>query len=176
MAWVSDGGAARLLAHISAEAKAADWLGLLAPFESGSERTISLHLAVLTEPYLGFLLAGQKTVESRFSVRATTPFGRVARDDVVLVKAPGGPIVGAFTAAAVWHYRLDPRSWHDVRNEFSLALCAQDGFWDLRASASFATLMTVADVRRLPPVKIPKKDRRGWVVLLDRYHPSSLFE
>jgi len=155
-------------------ATAGGWRALLAPFDRQTPPPVSLHLAVLVEPYLGFLLEGRKTVESRFSVRATPPYGCVNSRDVVLVKKSGGPIVGAFTAASVWYYRLDPASWDDVRQDFAAGLCAQDGFWEERAAASFATMMRIADVRRLPAVKVPKRDRRGWVVLSDRRQPERL--
>jgi hypothetical protein len=125
-----------------------------------------LHLAILTEPFLGYLLDGRKTVESRFSSRRFAPYGKVARGDVLLLKRSGGPIVGLCWVANIWFYHLDPRSWRSIKEEFTAALCAQDpAFWRQRASASFASLMRVEHVRALKPIRYPKRDRRGWVVL-----------
>jgi hypothetical protein len=165
---VRGGEASRLLSQLTESAGEDGWRDLLDPFNQPTPPDVSLHLAVLVEPYLSFILDGQKTVESRFSTRVMPPYGRVDDGDIVLMKKSGGPIVGAFTAAAVWSYELDPASWRELRRDFANALCAQAGFWDERAAAAYATLVRVADVRSLPPVTIPKRDRRAWVVLADR--------
>jgi hypothetical protein len=155
-------------------AEAHGWGALLAPFDEQAAPPVSLHLAVLVEPYLSFILDGRKTVESRFSVRPMPPYGCVDEGDVVLLKESGGPVVGAFTASSAWHYRLDPASWAELREEFTRAICAQDGFWESRAAAEYATLIRITEVRHLAPVAVPKRDRRGWVVLADRNRSDRL--
>lgn len=126
-----------------------------------------LHLAILLEPYLEYILAGLKTVESRFSVKRVPPYQSIQRGDVVLLKRVSGPIVGIAEASDAWFYQLDPVSWESIRGEFTEALCAQDpDFWEIRKSASFATLIRLRNVRRVRPLHFTKRDRRGWVVLL----------
>lgn len=125
----------------------------------------SLHLAVLIEPYLTFVLDGTKTVESRFSLRAIPPFGCVGPGDTVLLKAPGKPIVGICTATSVWEYELDDHAWKVVQTRFGAAIRPQDGFWESRCHARFATLLAINDVDATPPIPVAKRDRRGWVVL-----------
>ena len=125
-----------------------------------------LHLAVLVEPYLRYILEGKKTVESRFSERRVAPYGSVRREDVILLKRSGGPIVGLCRASDIWYYELDPRSWREIRAGFSQMLCAQDpDFWSQRKSAEFATLIRLTNVLKISPFKYAKSDRRGWVVL-----------
>lgn len=43
-----------------------------------------IHLAILTEPYLEWILSGKKTVESRFSIHRVPPFGVVSPGDAFL--------------------------------------------------------------------------------------------
>lgn len=127
---------------------------------------LGLHLAVMVEPYLGLVLDGRKTVESRFSSRRCPPYQRVGRGDILLLKRAGGPVCGVCEVSDVWSYRLDPQSWHEIRGEFSHALCANDPeFWRVRQSANFATLMRIVHVRKVRPTPVPKRDRRPWVVL-----------
>lgn len=139
-----------------------EWATVLRPFEGETEAGI--HLAVFVEPYLSFILQGTKTVESRFSRNYIAPHGRVAVGDLILLKASGKPVVGHCRVSQVWDYVLDPASWEDVRS-FGAALQAQDGFWESRRNARFATLIRVSDVRRCRPLVVDKRDRRGWVVL-----------
>src|SRR2546425_6317559 len=90
------------------------WIGYLDQGLSQNSVPFALHLAVLVEPYLQFILDGQKTVESRFSVHRCAPYQRVHRGDVVLLKQAGGPIVGLCQIANSWFYRLDPKSWQAI--------------------------------------------------------------
>jgi dephospho-CoA kinase len=125
-----------------------------------------LHLAILVEPYLQYILEGKKTVESRFGLRRRAPHGQVHAGDVLLLKRAGGPIVGLCEVGDTWFYRLDPASWQTIRRDFTVALCAEDPvFWETRSAASFATLMRIRHVRSIGPLAIAKRDRRGWIVL-----------
>src|SRR5687767_10631022 len=85
-----------------------------------------MHLAVLIEPYLEFILNGLKSVESRFSMKRLPPYRSLERGDVILLKRSSGPIVGIAEVSDHWFYRLDPESWHFIRSEFAAALCAED--------------------------------------------------
>lgn len=130
---------------------------------------VSTHLAVFVQPYLRYVLDGQKTVESRFSVNQTPPYGKVGVGDVLLLKRTGGPIVGIGRIGQVWFYQIDSESLHELQTAFSAALCAQDPqFWAELSNGSYATLMRLEHVESIAPIKIGKSDRRGWVVLRKR--------
>jgi hypothetical protein len=130
------------------------------------EAEASLHLAVLTEPFLGWLLDGSKTIESRFSRIRCAPYGCLAEGDVVAVKKPGGPVTGAFQAGAVLSYQLIPSRVTEIRERFAAQIRAcDDEFWRQRADCAYATLVQVRHAGMLPGLAFPKKDRRGWVQL-----------
>jgi hypothetical protein len=140
----------------------------------GSGDEIGIHLAIVLEPYLEFILDGSKSVESRFSRNGCAPFGRVVAGDIVLLKRSSGPVVGLCTVSDVWDYRLTPSTLNDIRTRFGPAICAQDGFWEARGDAVFATLMRIEGAIPLPDLVVPKRDRRGWVVLRDHRVPELL--
>ena len=126
----------------------------------------SVHLAVLREPYLEFIFRGEKTVESRFSRRRCAPYNVVVAGDVLILKRQSGPVLGLCRVAQAWFYELDPRSWKMIREDFTAALRAEDPeFWRDREGASFATLMSIDQIKRLPAIECGKRDRRGWVLL-----------
>jgi hypothetical protein len=143
--------AARLSAYLAAHLGAdAAWARALRNLADGRA---SLHLAVLTEPFLSLLVNGTKTIESRFSRVRCAPYGCLARGDVIAVKRAGGPVLGAFIAGPVTSHQLTAARVAELRGRFAAQLCASDDdFW-------------VEHVRRLPEVTFPKKDRRGWVRL-----------
>jgi hypothetical protein len=137
---------------------------------------IGIHLAIFSEPFLTYVLDGKKTVDSRFSIKRTPPYGSVREDDILLLKEASGPIVGVCQIGSVWNYELDTQTLQNVRYEFADALCAVDPhFWESRSSASFATLMRLHSVQRIAAISIAKRDRRGWVVLRRRNRQYELW-
>ena len=154
------------------------WVRYLEELSASAPIPFSVHLAVLLEPYLGFILDGSKTVESRFSKNRVAPYRAVEQGDVVLLKKSSAhAISGVCLVHRVWFYRLDADSWSHIRGAFTKALRAEDpSFWEHRKSAQFASLMRISEVQVLPPIEVPKRDRRGWVVLRSRQQTTpSLF-
>ena len=147
------------------------WGGYLESLSPTGSSPFSVHLAVLLEPYLEFILEGSKTVESRFSKNRIAPYGVVESGDVVLLKRSAAKSVsGLCVVRSVWSYQLDNESLQAIKNEFSSRLRAESSaFWEERQSARFATLMRISEVYRIPPIEIQKRDRRGWVVLRKRH-------
>lgn len=126
----------------------------------------ALHLAVFVEPFLQYVLDGSKKIESRFSSVRCAPYNSVKAGDIILLKKTGGPVVGLCKVTSVWFYELDGNSLQEIRERYAKALRADDStFWEHRKGAAFATLMRIKHVHRVDPIKIDKKDRRGWVVL-----------
>jgi len=142
--------------------KDAFWAEKLAPSQT---ECFTLHLAVLREPYLQFILEGKKTIETRFAKRQCPPFERVGKGDVVMLKRTPGNVVGVCIVEAAWFYRLDSKSLALIKSRFGQAICAADpSFWNERKEASVATLMLINNITPVEPFKIDKRDRRGWVV------------
>ena len=137
-------------------------------FTSSRER-VALHLAILVDPYLQFMLDGKKTIESRFSINRRAPYGLAQPGDIILLKRSGGPIVGIGLVADAMFYRLTPAVLHDIRDAFADELGISDpAFWSDRARAAFATLLRLAHVRPLSPILYHKRDQRAWIILQQR--------
>lgn len=138
---------------------------LNAVFEADENRA-QLHLAIFVEPYLTFILEGKKTVESRFSSIRCAPYDRVGIGDVILLKKAGGPVAGICRVGSAWFYQVDKSSLIEIRRNFAAEICPADSnFWSAREGKSFATLISLADVKRLPEFAVSKRDRRGWVTI-----------
>ena len=146
------------------------WRGYLESLSASSSMPFSIHLAILLEPYLKFILEGSKTVESRFSRHRIAPYGAVESGDVLLLKRSSAKAVsGLCIVRKVWSYQLNSDNLQHIKNGFAAALRADgSSFWEERKAARFATLMRIAEVYPLPPIGVHKRDRRGWVVLRSR--------
>jgi predicted transcriptional regulator len=131
-----------------------------------------IHLAVMIEPYLTWILEGKKIIESRFSKNAIAPFRQISVGDLVLLKVTGGPVVGCFAASSVECVTLAKEEFDRIRSEYSEAICADEHFWQMREGKRYATLVGVALARELRPAPVTKSDRRGWITIQPRRHPS----
>jgi hypothetical protein len=155
---------AQILHQIAAAADTYDDWKRLELFNGGASEA-GLHIACMVEPYLGYILEGKKTIESRFSKPLIPPYQRVATGDVVLLKA--GAIAASFRVASIGFIELNGREFNRLIVDYSDAVCADGQFWETRADKRYATLLGITDVRRLTPLKVNKRDRRGWMVLRD---------
>lgn len=156
---------ARAVEHLRRELRYDQrWAKTLTP-NGGPPRTF--HLAVFVEPFLAHVLEGRKSIESRFSTRQCAPFRRVSVGDIVLLKEASGPVRGVCEISKTWFFDLDSMPLSEVRERFAEDICATDDeFWRARETADYATLLKLRSVREVSPLRCPKRDRRGWVVLL----------
>ncbi len=138
----------------------------------GGDVAVGVHLGVFVEPFLEAILDGRKTIESRFGVHRCTPFERVQRGDIILLKRSGGPVVGLALAGEATYYKLDTEILDDLRDRFATQLFAEDDeFWSARADKRFATLIEIDDTVKIDTMTVEKRDRRGWVTYVDARKP-----
>lgn len=124
-----------------------------------------VHMAIMTEPYLSWILDGTKTIESRFSQKRIAPFQKVDENDMILLKKSGGDIAGVFEAGAVYCFGgLDSQGILTIRNQYNDKICGSDAFWQSRQICRYATLIEVNSLFVLEPIKVKGKNRQSWIV------------
>jgi hypothetical protein len=134
---------------------------------------VSVHVAVLKRPYIVMVLAGQKTVESRLSKTACAPFGQVVAGERLFIKASGGPFMAMATAARVDTFEgLTPGRVDALRERYEPAVGGDDAYWHGKRSASFATMITLAQAEPMDvgPAFKPAY-MKAWYVLDDAASP-----
>lgn len=114
------------------------------------------HLAIFKGNGAEKILSGQKTIESRFSRRRIPPFGVVATGDLVYIKRSGRDIIGQFKVKRVIFF--DGVDAEEVKKNYGQ---------EAKENARYATLIFIGNSSRFitSPLKLKKKDLRGWVVL-----------
>lgn len=126
------------------------------------------HLAIFKGEGANLILSGKKRVESRFSKRRDPPFGQISSGDLVYIKPSGGDIIGQFRVKKVIFFDgLGIGGIKDIRKNYGKAIAIDEGYWKGKEAARYGTLIFIGEVDPFitSPVKIPKKDLRGWVVL-----------
>lgn len=126
------------------------------------------HLAIFKGQGAEKILSGQKTVESRFSKRKDPPFGLISAGDLVYMKPSGSDIIGQFRVKKVIFFdNLDSTDLSELKEKYGEKLAVDHGYWTGKETAKYLSLIFIGDSSRFitSPVKISKKDLRGWVVL-----------
>ena len=126
------------------------------------------HLAIFKGDGADKILTGKKSIESRFSKIKIAPFGVVSSGDLVYIKPSGGEIIGQFRVKRVISFDgLNQEDVLDIKKRFEKEISVDENYWEGKMQAKYGTLIFIGTSSRFltPPIKIPKKDLRGWVVL-----------
>jgi ASC-1-like (ASCH) protein len=153
-----------------------NWCKIVAEIEES--RNVGVHLAIFNEPYLSLIYEGKKKIESRFSINKVSPYHKIYKGDIVVLKESGGFVTGLFLAGEVKYFsNLDISVLRNIEISYGDLICSQYSmdFWAMREKSNYATLINIAKVQKITPIKINKKDRNGWSVILQK-NSKDLFE
>ena len=131
------------------------------------------HLAIFSKEVISQIIHGTKTVESRFSKHRISPFGEVDVGDHIYMKVSGGDVVGRFVAKKVIYFEnLEEKDWQVIKTAYGKSISWGDSkqldkFFKEKSQSSYGTLIFIDQVEQFiaSPIKIEKKDRRGWVLI-----------
>lgn len=126
------------------------------------------HLAIFKGEGAQLILTGKKTVESRFSKRRNPPFGQISSGDLVYIKPSGKDPIGQFRVKKVIFFDgITPEDILNIRKRHGKWLAVDQAYWINKTNAKYGTLIFIGEVDPFitSPLKFPKKDLRGWVVL-----------
>jgi len=127
------------------------------------------HLVILKKPYLEAILDGSKTVESRFTKTKRIYLGRVLPGDKLFLKESSGPVCATAEAAAVKNFEnLTPEIILKLKKRYNSYIRGSNEYWQDRADCKFGFLVWLKNAQPTRPVRIHKKDWRGWVVLTEQ--------
>lgn len=126
------------------------------------------HLAIFKGRAGELILSGKKTVESRFSRIKNPPFGVISSGDLVYIKPSGKDIIGQFRVKKVFFYSgLEKEDLREIKKRYGRQSAVDKTYWTNKSDCNYGTLIFIGDSSRFitSPIKFPKKDLRGWVVL-----------
>ena len=123
------------------------------------------HIAIMREPYLGYVLDGSKTIESRFSKNKCPPWKKVDTGDIIYFKKSGGKIVARASVMKVIYIKLTKEKLERILHEIGDKLKINDEFINEKKDSAYCTLIWLSGVTKIEPISFEKKDRRAWIVL-----------
>ena len=126
------------------------------------------HLAIFKGDGAEKILSGEKTIESRFSKAKLSPFGVISAGDLVYIKPSGKDIIGQFSVKKVIFYDgLEAEDLEEIKKTYNGPIGQANDYWISKKTSRYGTLIFIGNSSRFitSPIKLTKKDLRGWVVL-----------
>lgn len=124
------------------------------------------HIAILRQPFFNMVLSGEKTIESRWSMNKTAPYNKVSVGDEILLKETGKDVTATAKVKEVKYFELTPQLVEDIRIKYGKAI-GTDKFedWQTTLHKKYCTLIWLEDVKRVSPIKVPRSNGAGWIVV-----------
>ena len=124
------------------------------------------HLVILKKPYINAIIAGRKTIESRFYRTRHKWLTQIATGDKLFLKATSGPVMATASVASVKCFdNLTPKQIADLQKKYNKYILGDEKYWQAKTNSRFGALTWLKDVRKITPRFIQKADWRAWVVL-----------
>lgn len=134
-----------------------------------SELALREHVAIVQPWVIDALLAGAKTIESRFSRDRRAPFDRIAKGDLVFFRETGGTYAAQAEVRSVRSFGgLTPDKVAQIEGRHRARIGGDDAFWKAARAARFATLVYLHRCQAItsgPELDRRPGDRRAWFVL-----------
>jgi ASC-1-like (ASCH) protein len=127
---------------------------------------MNYHLVILKKPYIDAVLAGRKTIESRFYQTKHKWLTQIKPGDKLFLKLSSGPVMATSTAASVMAFdNLDRRQIAELKEKYNGEILGDEQYWQGKMNSRFGILVRLKDVKPIAPRFIRKNDWRAWVVL-----------
>jgi ASC-1-like (ASCH) protein len=132
---------------------------------------MNYHLVILKKPYIDTILAGRKTIESRFYQTKYNWLTQVHTGDLLFLKASSGPVMATARVAAVKLFdNLNPAQIAALKEQYNHQIAASRQFWQDKMNSRFGLFVWLKDVHPIAPRFIRKADWRAWVILTQNEH------
>ncbi len=128
------------------------------------------HIAIMHKAFLDNIIAGTKTIESRWYVTKRAPYGKIKKGDVIYFKLSGGPVTTTATVIDAKFFDLKYTSFKELYEKYGRAI----GFSSLQEMNKFAknknycTLAFLEDVKQITPFAIDKTgfgNANAWIIV-----------
>lgn len=125
--------------------------------------TPKTHIAIMRKSW-GFtekILAGKKTVESRWYEHKHDPWDKINEDDIIYFKNAGEPIVAQAKVSKVAQYdNLTPKQVYGILKKYSEAAGIEeselDTFYQFIKDKKYCILIFMKEIQAVDPFKINK--------------------
>jgi len=129
------------------------------------------HLAILSKEndFLGKILSGTKTIESRWYKNRKPPFKAIAPSDTVYFKEAGAPVTAKAAVNRVMFFEdLDRKKIAGIISDYGPRIGIDESYAAKVIGKRYCTLIFLSDVKNIAPFQIDKKgygNMAAWITV-----------
>ncbi len=127
------------------------------------------HIAIFRQPFFDMVLSGEKTIESRWSMKKVAPYKKVEIGDKLNLKLTGQAVSATAKVKDVKYFELTPELAENIKAKWEKEI-GIDKFknWETYKNKKYCTLIWLEDVKKIQPIKVKRSNGSGWMILKDR--------
>lgn len=97
-----------------------------------------------------------------------SPYKKVGIGDTILLKETGKDVTASAKVLKVEYYELTPQKVEEIRVEYGKQI-GTDKFedWQSTLNKKYCTLIWLTKVEEISPIKVPRSNGAGWIILKD---------
>lgn len=114
------------------------------------------------------VLSGEKTIESRWSMKKVAPYDKVKVGDELLLKRTSHDVTATAIVKDVKYFDLTPQIADEIKAKWNKEIgIYKFENWNLYRNKRYCTLIWLEDVKQIEPLKVKRSNGSGWIVLKD---------
>lgn len=125
------------------------------------------HIVILKKKYYDMIISGEKTIESRFSLNKTAPYGKVQIGDELLLKVIGCDVTATARVKDVEYFEeLYPDRINKIRVRYGKDIgSTKMSEWMDTMTKNYGTLVWLTDVKEVEPISVKRSCGAGWLII-----------
>lgn len=126
------------------------------------------HIVIFRQPFFDMVLSGEKTIESRWSMKKVAPYDKVKVGDELLLKRTSHDVTATAIVKDVKYFDLTPQIADEIKAKWNKEIgIYKFENWNLYRNKRYCTLIWLEDVKQIEPLKVKRSNGSGWIVLKD---------
>lgn len=126
------------------------------------------HIVIFRQLFFDMVLSGEKTIESRWSMKKVAPYYKVKVGDELLLKQTSHDVTATAKVKDVKYFELTPQIADEIKAKWNKEIgIYKFENWDLYRNKKYCTLIWLEDVKQIEPLKVKRSNGSGWIVLKD---------
>jgi len=128
------------------------------------------HIAIMHKAFLDKIIAGTKTIESRWYVTKRAPYGKISCRDKIFFKISGGPFTTTANVVDAKFFDLKHTSIKELYEQYGRAIGfnSLQEMIDYTKGKNYCTLAFLEDVKQIAPFSIDKTgfgNANAWITV-----------
>lgn len=124
------------------------------------------HIAIMKSKFYNLLIKGEKTIESRWSIKKIAPYNKINVNDIIYFKESGKQIINyKAIVKKVKFFEINEKTFNFIYKNYKNNICMQ--YFDnleIYKNKKYCTLVWITNLQKINPINFVHKDQLAWII------------